>query len=99
MGWAAGTPLAGRPVDVVFVGSCTNARLSDLRLAAGILRGRRVHTRVRMLVVPGPEPVPRDAHHQGIDAAARPAGAECHIAGWSLVNPLNCNTVTPGKLR
>src|SRR3546814_3606879 len=50
MGWAAGTPLAGRPVDVVFVGSCTNARLSDLRQAAGILRGRRVHPRVRMLV-------------------------------------------------
>src|SRR3546814_6296474 len=75
MGWAAGTPLAGRPVDVVFVGSCTNARLSDLRQAAGILRGRRVHPRVRMLVVPGSEQVRREAEHEGIDRSEEPTSA------------------------
>ena len=67
MGWQAGAALAGRPVDVVFVGSCTNSRLSDLREAASVLRGRRVHPRVRMLVVPGSEQVKREAEAEGID--------------------------------
>src|SRR3546814_14437403 len=86
MGWAAGTPLAGRPVDVVFVGSCTNARLSDLRQAAGILRGRRVHPRVRMLGVPGYEQVRREAEHEGIDAVVCTAGAEWRLPGcWMFI--------------
>src|SRR3546814_1370696 len=98
MGWAAGTPLAGRPVDVVFVGSCTNARLSDLRLAAGILRGRRVHPRVRMLVVPGSEQVRREAEHEGIDAVVRAAGAEWRMPGCSMCIAMNGDLVGPGQL-
>src|SRR5690606_6708033 len=68
MGWQAGAAVAGRAVDVVFVGSCTNSRLSDLRAAAGVLKGRKVHPRVRMLVVPGSEQVKKDAEAEGIDA-------------------------------
>src|SRR3546814_13017281 len=98
MGWAAGTPLAGRPVDVVFVGSCTNARLSDLRQAAGILRGRRVHPRVRMLVVPGSEQVRREAEHEGIDAVVRAAGAERRMPGCSMCIAINGDLVVPGPL-
>ena len=62
----AGKPMQGTPVDVVFVGSCTNSRLSDLREAAQVLRGRRVADGVRMLVVPGSEAVRRDAEREGL---------------------------------
>ena len=98
MGWGAGAPLAGRPVDVVFVGSCTNARLSDLRQAAEILRGRRVHPRVRMLVVPGSEQVRREAEHEGIDAIVRAAGAEWRMPGCSMCIAMNGDLVGPGQL-
>src|SRR3546814_18173640 len=91
MGWAAGTPLAGRPVDVVLVGSCTNARLSDLRLAAGILRGRRVHPRIRMLLVPGSEQGRREHAHLGIDAVVSAARALWLTLGCSL-----CTTLSQG---
>src|SRR3546814_13638981 len=84
--------------DLVFVGSCTNARLSDLRLAAGILRGRRVHPRVRMLVVPGSEQVRREAEHEGIDAVVRAAGAEWRMPGCSMCIAMNGDLVGPGQL-
>src|SRR5580765_2278517 len=67
MGCEAGAAVTGRPVDVVFIVSCTNSRLSELRAAAEVLRGRHVHSRVRMLVVPGSEQVKKDAEAEGID--------------------------------
>ncbi len=98
MGWDADAALAGRPVDVVFVGSCTNSRLSDLREAARVLDGRRVHPRVRMLVVPGSEQVKRDAEAEGIDAIVRAAGAEWREPGCSMCIAMNGDMVGPGQL-
>ncbi|MEH6417667.1 3-isopropylmalate dehydratase large subunit [Pseudomonas sp. CGJS7] len=98
MGFDAGAPMAGRPVDVVFVGSCTNSRLSDLRQAAEVLRGRHVHPRVRMLVVPGSEQVKRDAEAEGIDAVVRAAGAEWREPGCSMCIAMNGDLVGPGQL-
>ncbi|MFC3814724.1 3-isopropylmalate dehydratase large subunit [Lysobacter sp. GCM10012299] len=98
MGWQPGAALAGRPVDVVFVGSCTNSRLSDLREAASVLRGRRVHPRVRMLVVPGSEQVKREAEAEGIDQVVRAAGAEWREPGCSMCIAMNGDLVGPGQL-
>ena len=98
MGWEAGAALAGRPVDVVFVGSCTNSRLSDLREAASVLRDRRVHPRVRMLVVPGSEQVKREAEAEGIDRIVRAAGAEWREPGCSMCIAMNGDLVGAGQL-
>ncbi|MBW8809227.1 MAG: 3-isopropylmalate dehydratase large subunit, partial [Lysobacter sp.] len=98
MGFDGGAAMAGRPVDVVFVGSCTNSRLSDLRQAADVLRGRHVHPRVRMLVVPGSEQVKRDAEAEGIDAVVRAAGAEWREPGCSMCIAMNGDLVGAGQL-
>ncbi|MFN3965056.1 3-isopropylmalate dehydratase large subunit [Silanimonas lenta] len=98
MGFESGQALAGTPVDVVFVGSCTNGRLSDLREAAAVLRGRRVHPRVRMLVVPGSDAVKRAAEAEGIDRIVREAGAEWREAGCSMCIAMNGDVVAPGQL-
>ena len=98
MGWEAQSPLAGRAVDVVFIGSCTNSRLNDLRAAAEVLRGRKVHPRVRMLVVPGSEQVKKDAEAEGIDAIVRAAGAEWREPGCSMCIAMNGDLVQPGQL-
>ncbi|RZA21447.1 MAG: 3-isopropylmalate dehydratase large subunit [Lysobacteraceae bacterium] len=98
MGWAAESPVAGRAVDVVFVGSCTNSRLSDLRQAASVLKGRKVHPRVRMLVVPGSEQVKQDAEAEGIDTIVRAAGAEWREPGCSMCIAMNGDLVQPGQL-
>ncbi|MGN7919279.1 3-isopropylmalate dehydratase large subunit [Lysobacter sp. ESA13C] len=98
MGFDGGAAMAGRPVDVVFVGSCTNSRLSDLREAAEVLRGRHIHPRVRMLVVPGSEQVKRDAEAEGIDRIVREAGAEWREPGCSMCIAMNGDLVGPGQL-
>ena len=98
MGFDGGAAMAGRPVDVVFVGSCTNSRLSDLREAAQVLRGRHIHPRVRMLVVPGSEQVKRDAEAEGIDRIVREAGAEWREPGCSMCIAMNGDLVGPGQL-
>jgi 3-isopropylmalate/(R)-2-methylmalate dehydratase large subunit len=98
MGWETDAVVAGRPVDVVFVGSCTNSRLSDLRQVAEVLRGRRVHPRVRMLVVPGSGQIKRDAEDEGIDAIVRNAGAEWREPGCSMCIAMNGDIVGPGQL-
>ncbi|HWS77788.1 MAG TPA: 3-isopropylmalate dehydratase large subunit, partial [Thermomonas sp.] len=98
MGWDAGAAVAGRAVDVVFIGSCTNSRLGDLREAAGVLRGRKVHPRVRMLVVPGSEQVKKDAEAEGIDAIVRAAGAEWREPGCSMCIAMNGDLVQAGQL-
>ena len=93
-----GKPMSENPVDVVFVGSCTNGRLSDLQQAAEILRGRRVADGVRMLVVPGSQEVKRRAEELGLDRVFREAGAEWRESGCSMCLGMNGDTVAPGQL-
>ncbi len=92
-----GQPLLGRPVDVVFIGSCTNSRISDLRLAAGIVRGRRVAPGVRMLVVPGSQQVKRQAESEGLHRVFTEAGAEWREAGCSMCIAMNGDQLAPGQ--
>ncbi|HEX5304518.1 MAG TPA: aconitase family protein, partial [Dyella sp.] len=94
----AGRPMRGMPVDVVFVGSCTNSRLSDLREAAEVLRGRRVADGVRMLVVPGSEAVRRDAEREGLHEVFAAAGAEWRVPGCSMCIAMNGDLAQPGQL-
>ena len=98
MGLTAGQPIAGTPVDVVFVGSCTNSRLPDLRAAASVLRGRKVKEGVRMLVVPGSVQIKRDAEAEGLDRVFREAGAEWREPGCSMCIAMNGDLVQPGQL-
>ena len=92
-----GKPLAGQPIDVVFVGSCTNSRISDLRAAASILKGRKVHSKVRMLVVPGSQEVKRQAEAEGLDQVFRASGAEWREAGCSMCIAMNGDQLSPGQ--
>jgi 3-isopropylmalate/(R)-2-methylmalate dehydratase large subunit len=92
-----GTPLRDVPVDVVFVGSCTNGRLEDLRAAADVLRGHRVADGVRMLVVPGSAAVRAAAENEGLDRVFTEAGAEWRFAGCSMCLGMNPDTLTPGQ--
>jgi 3-isopropylmalate/(R)-2-methylmalate dehydratase large subunit len=94
----AGKPMLGKPVDVVFIGSCTNGRLSDIREAARVLRGRRVAERVRLLVVPGSADVKRQAEAEGLDEVVRAAGGEWREPGCSMCIGMNGDTVPSGKL-
>jgi 3-isopropylmalate/(R)-2-methylmalate dehydratase large subunit len=93
-----GKALLGTPVDVVFIGSCTNGRLSDIRAAAQILRGRRVAKHVRLLVVPGSADVKRQAEAEGLDEVVRAAGGEWREPGCSMCIGMNGDTVPAGKL-
>ncbi len=97
MGLEPGEPMLGRPVDVVFIGSCTNSRLSDLRAAASVLRGRRVARSVRALVVPGSQLVKRQAEAEGLDRVFREAGAEWREAGCSMCIAMNGDALLPGQ--
>jgi 3-isopropylmalate/(R)-2-methylmalate dehydratase large subunit len=94
----AGKPMQGTPVDVVFVGSCTNSRLSDLREAARVLHGRHVASGVRMLVVPGSEAVRRDAEREGLHHVFTAAGAEWRVPGCSMCIAMNGDLAQPGQL-
>ncbi len=93
----AGQSLLGKAVDVVFVGSCTNSRISDLREAANLLRGRRVAAGVRMLVVPGSQRVKAQAEAEGLDAIFKAAGAEWREAGCSMCIAMNGDQLQPGQ--
>jgi len=97
MGLQPGKPLLGHPVDVVFLGSCTNSRLSDLRQAANLLRGRRIAPQTRMLVVPGSESIRRQAEAEGLDRIFREAGAEWRFAGCSMCIAMNGDQLQPGQ--
>ncbi len=96
MGVKAGAPMRDHPVDVIFIGSCTNARLSDLRAAAQVLRGRRTHPRVRTLIVPGSEAVKKAAEAEGLDRIFREAGAEWREPGCSMCIAMNGDLAKPG---
>ena len=97
MGIEPGKPLSGRPVDVVFLGSCTNSRISDLRKAAAVLKGRKVHPRVRMLVVPGSQQVKAAAEAEGLDRIFLDAGAEWRESGCSMCIAMNGDMLEPGQ--
>ena len=97
MALTPGEVLLGKPVDVVFLGSCTNSRISDLRLAAGVMRGQRVASTVRMLVVPGSQEVKRQAEAEGLDEIFRAAGAEWREAGCSMCIAMNGDELRPGQ--
>jgi len=92
-----GTPMRDVAVDVVFVGSCTNGRLEDLRAAAGVLRGRRVADGVRMLVVPGSAAVRAAAEAEGLHEVFLAAGAQWRFAGCSMCLGMNPDTLAPGQ--
>jgi 3-isopropylmalate/(R)-2-methylmalate dehydratase large subunit len=97
MGFEAGQPIRDRPVNVVFIGSCTNARLSDLRSAARVLRGRRIARGLTMLVVPGSQQVKRAAEAEGLDRVFIEAGAEWRESGCSMCLGMNGDTVARGE--
>ena len=94
----AGKPLLGKPVDVVFIGSCTNSRLSDLRQAAAIFKGRRVAESVRVLVVPGSQHIKQMAEAEGLDLVFKAAGAEWRETGCSMCLGMNGDIVDSGQL-
>jgi len=97
MGLRAGEPIGDAPVNVVFVGSCTNGRLSDLRAAANVLRGHTVARDVHMLVVPGSQEVKREAEAEGLHEVFRAAGAEWRESGCSMCLGMNGDTVGKGE--
>jgi 3-isopropylmalate/(R)-2-methylmalate dehydratase large subunit len=97
MDLAPGQPILGQKVDVVFIGSCTNGRISDLRLAAAALKGRRIADGVRMLVVPGSDEVKREAEREGLDEVFRAAGADWREAGCSMCIAMNGDELSPGQ--
>lgn len=97
MGLQAGTPLRQIPVDTVFLGSCTNGRIEDLRAAAGVLQGRRIAESVRMLVVPGSMKVKAQAEAEGLDAVFEAAGAQWRSAGCSMCLGMNPDQLAPGE--
>lgn len=92
-----GRPLLGHPVDVVFIGSCTNSRISDLRQAAAVLKERKVAQGVRLMVVPGSESVRRQAEAEGLDSIFREAGGEWRYAGCSMCIAMNGDQLQPGE--
>ena len=97
MGLQPGTPIAGQPVQLVFIGSCTNSRLSDLREAAALMRGRRVARGVRALVVPGSQQTREQAEAEGLDRVFIEAGAEWHQSGCSLCIAMNGDRAGAGQ--
>ncbi len=97
MGFDAGQKLQGSPVNVVFIGSCTNSRLSDLRAAAGVLKGRRVAAGVQMLVVPGSQQIKKQAEAEGLDRIFTEAGAEWRESGCSMCLGMNGDLVGKGQ--
>src|SRR6266702_8549404 len=97
MGLAPGTPLEGLPIDRVFLGSCTNARIEDLRAAARTVRGRHVATGVRAMVVPGSQQVKAQAEREGLDRVFSEAGFEWRNAGCSMCLGMNPDVLQSGE--
>src|SRR5437867_1223054 len=97
MGLEPGTPLAGLPIDRVFLGSCTNGRIEALRAAAQVVRGRRVASGVRAMVVPGSQLVRAQAEREGLDRVFREAGFEWRNAGCSMCLGMNPDILQPGE--
>jgi 3-isopropylmalate/(R)-2-methylmalate dehydratase large subunit len=97
MGLEPGQTIAGQPVEVVFIGSCTNSRISDLRLAAAALKGRHAAPGVRLMVVPGSQQVKAQAESEGLHEIFRAAGAEWRDSGCSMCIAMNGDQLAPGQ--
>jgi 3-isopropylmalate/(R)-2-methylmalate dehydratase large subunit len=97
MGLTAGTPMRDVPVDTVFIGSCTNSRIEDLRAAAAVLDGRTVRAGLRVLVVPGSGLVKEAAEAEGLDRVFTAAGAEWREPGCSMCLAMNPDKLSPGE--
>jgi 3-isopropylmalate/(R)-2-methylmalate dehydratase large subunit len=97
MGLHANQPLAEIPIDVVFIGSCTNARIEDLRSAADVLKGRQVASSVAAIVVPGSTKVKQAAEQEGLDQVFKDAGFEWREAGCSMCLGMNNDRLSPGQ--
>ncbi|MCL5076683.1 MAG: 3-isopropylmalate dehydratase large subunit [Actinobacteria bacterium] len=97
MGLAAGTPITEISVDTVFIGSCTNSRIEDLRLASGVVKGKRVAPGIRALVVPGSQKVKAQAEAEGLDKIFLEAGFEWREAGCSMCLGMNPDHLSPGQ--
>jgi len=97
MGLTAGTPMSEVAVDTVFIGSCTNSRIEDLRAAAAVVRGRAVHQGMRALVVPGSHRVKAQAEAEGLDEVFRSAGFEWREPGCSMCLAMNPDKLAPGE--
>ena len=97
MGLKPNQPLLGQKVDVVFIGSCTNSRISDLRLAASLLKGRKVAIGTRVMVVPGSQDVKKQAEAEGLDKIFKDAGADWREAGCSMCIAMNGDQLQPGE--
>jgi 3-isopropylmalate/(R)-2-methylmalate dehydratase large subunit len=97
MGLTAGMPLRDIKVDTVFVGSCTNGRIEDLRAVADVLKGRKVAPGMRMLVVPGSVRVKHQAEAEGLDVIVKESGAEWREAGCSMCLAMNPDKLAPGE--
>src|SRR5664279_4728308 len=97
MGLEPGSSIAGHKLDVVFIGSCTNGRIEDLRVAASVLRGRHVADGLRVLVVPGSQHVKKQAESEGLDEVFRSAGAEWRESGCSMCIAMNGDQLEPGE--
>jgi 3-isopropylmalate/(R)-2-methylmalate dehydratase large subunit len=97
MGLEGGKPLAGHAVNVVFIGSCTNSRISDLRSAADVLKGRKVNPKVRVMVVPGSMAVKRQAEAEGLPEIFRAAGCDWREPGCSMCIAMNGDQLQPGQ--
>ncbi len=97
MGFHGGEAMLGKPIDVVFIGSCTNGRLEDLQAAAHILKGRKVAARVRLLIVPGSQRIKRDAEAAGLAQIFKDAGADWRESGCSMCLGMNGDTVGAGE--
>ena len=95
MGLRSGTAIEDIPVDTVFFGSCTNSRMEDLRLAAGILKGRKISNSIRLIVVPGSQKVRREAESEGLDKVFVEAGAEWRFSGCSMCLGMNPDQLKP----
>jgi 3-isopropylmalate/(R)-2-methylmalate dehydratase large subunit len=97
MGLQSGQSLLGQPINVVFIGSCTNGRIADLRAAAAVLKDRHVAPNVRALIVPGSQAVKRQAEAEGLDQIFRAAGCEWREPGCSMCIGMNGDTIQPGQ--
>ena len=97
MGLTPGTRIVDIPLDTVFIGSCTNGRIEDLREAADVFRGRKVKSGMRVLVVPGSEAVRAQAEAEGLDRAFKEAGADWRRAGCSMCLGMNPDRLSEGE--
>jgi 3-isopropylmalate/(R)-2-methylmalate dehydratase large subunit len=97
MGLRPQQPILGQEIDVVFIGSCTNGRISDLRQAAQLIHGHKVHPRLRVLVVPGSQAIKREAESEGLDRIFKESGAEWREPGCSMCIAMNGDELEPGQ--